>query len=199
MQWEGENGRKKIAGRRAGTTTKWNESEREGGGSRRVKEGGEEKRGRKEKERKRRETERNAWHEKGSWFRLCSRPRSMLLPWLQGSTAVLYYWLFMSRIPPCFEARSANWNANHPNRSGDGLSSLPLARFPTIFSHRVYTLRTLLNFHPRNPNSLCRINLIFNFVFENFLPTNQANDKVSYLKTPNWIEYDVIENVEWFA
>lgn len=37
--------------------------------------------------RKRQETKGNGKKrvtEEGSWFRLCSRPRSMLLPWLQG-------------------------------------------------------------------------------------------------------------------
>lgn len=72
-----------------GTTIKWGETMQKDGGSwrmercmerRRRKEtmGEEKKTGNEGKWKETRNTE------EGSWFRLCSRPRSMLLPWLQG-------------------------------------------------------------------------------------------------------------------
>lgn len=83
----------------------------------------------------------------------------------RGSTAVLYYWLFMSRIPPCLEAWNANSNANHPNVSGDSRSRLSFGRFRTIFSLSLHFINAFVDCKSRN---LCELILFLILYRRNF-------------------------------
>ncbi|KAK9294630.1 hypothetical protein QLX08_010820 [Tetragonisca angustula] len=109
------------------------------------------KRGRGEKERKRREIERNAWHEEGSWFRLCSRPRSMLLPWLQVQYRGALLLIIYVKDPSLLRGSATQTQtlANHPQRLR---SNLPLAKISHDFlANR--DVRTSPDLGPGNPFS----------------------------------------------
>lgn len=81
--------REKNLGRSGWTTIKWNETEQEEGGSSRMEQCTERKQREETMSEEKKTGNEGKWKEtrnteEGSWFRLCSRPRSMLLPWLQG-------------------------------------------------------------------------------------------------------------------